>query len=184
MRHAKTALTLLRLGIGLYLVFTAVTRLMGLQSPGSFTSIYGMIGPAVPVNQSALAVTASIFLGLLGLLLLSGRLLVVGGVLVVLVGLASGFGDIVLSQTQPLTAIDRFTQLSNGVRDILVLASTGGAIAALDAYVRHRRYRDRQANVTMYREEGIPVGTAAGTTTTTGTTVNRDDEPPTSSRYF
>ncbi|MFN3429115.1 MAG: hypothetical protein ACK46X_04080 [Candidatus Sericytochromatia bacterium] len=182
MRHAKTALMFLRLGIGLYLVFTAVTRLMGFETRGSFASLYDLMGAGVPVNQSAFAVGASIFLGLLGLLLLSGRLLVVGGVLVALVGLVSGISEIVASQTLGLAPIDQSTRLTNGVHDVLVLASTGGAIAALDAYIRHRIYRNRQANVTMYREEGIPVGTAAGTTTTTGTTTTRD-EPP-SSPYF
>ena len=66
MRYAKVALTLLRLGIGLYLVFTAVTRLMGFGSVASFNSVYGWMGGGAPVSQSAFAVGASIFLGLLG----------------------------------------------------------------------------------------------------------------------
>lgn len=181
MRHAKTALMLLRFGIGLYLIFTAVTRLMGLQAAGSFYSVYGMLDQGMAVNQSAFSIGASIFLGLLGLLLLSGRLLVVAGVLVVIIGLASGIGEIIASQTLPLVMADRFLRLSNGVRDVLVLASTGGAIAALDSYVRHRRYRDllaerEAAKVTMYREE-TPTRTTTATTRT-GPVVDRDDLPP------
>lgn len=179
MGYAKVALTVLRLGIGLYLLFTAVTRLMGLGSVSTFNSIYGWMGGGVPVGQTTFSTGASIFLGLLGLALLSRRLLVVSGVLVAIVGIVSGVSEIITSQTLMLVPADRFTRLSNGVRDVLVLASTGVAIAALDSYVRHRTYRDtrdaRARGVTMYREERTPVGSATVDRTTSIDT----DEPPT-----
>lgn len=178
MRYAQAALMFLRVGIGLYLVFAAVTRLMGLQSLSSFNSMYGWMGGSTPVSQSGFAIAASIFLGILGLALLSGRLLVVSGVLVAIVGLTSGLSEIVASQTVAVNAVDGFTRLSNGVRDVLVLGSTGGAIAALDSFIRHRRHRDAQGRVTMYREERTQAETPVGSTTRT-TTI---DEPPT--RYF
>jgi hypothetical protein len=176
----------LRVGIGLYLVFIAATRLMGLGSVATFNTMYGWMGQA-PVSQTGFAIAMSLFLGLLGLLVLSGKLLVLAGVLVAIVGLASGVGELIASQTTAVNAVDSFTRLSNGVRDILVLGSTGAAIAALDAYIRHRRYRDTEARrgVTMYREETTqrtPVGTTHTTTagTATGrTTPTTGDEPPT-----
>lgn len=178
MRYAKTALMLLRVGIGLYLIFTAATRLMGYQTAGTFDSIYALLGAGLPVNQSVFALGASVFLGLLGLLLLSGKVLVVGGMLVALVGLFSGLSELITSQWGGLTMAEQFTRMSNGVRDVLVLGSTGGAIAALDAYLRHRVYRDTHARrgdrrVTMYRED-VPVGTGTPTTPTSTVTRRRD----------
>jgi hypothetical protein len=168
----------LRVGIGLYLVFIAATRLMGLGSVATFNTMYGWMGQA-PVSQSGFAIAMSVFLGLLGLLVLSGKLLVVAGVLVTIVGLASGIGELIASQTTAVNAADSFTRVSNGVRDILVLGSTGAAIAALDSYIRHRRYRaaESRRGVTMYREERTRTGTPVGTTTRTTTTAT--DEPPT-----
>lgn len=178
MRYAQTALMLLRVGIGFYLIFTAAMRLAGLQTAGSFDSLYALLGAGMPVNQSVFALGASIFLGLLGVLLLTGKLLVIGGILVALVGLVSGVSELLASGTPGLTTLEQLTHMSNGVRDVLVLGSTGGAIAALDAYLRHRRYRDTRTrkaghHVTMYRDE-VPVGT----TTTGRTTATETDTTP------
>lgn len=166
MTYAKTALALLRFGIGLYLIFIAGSRLLGYQATGSFQALYSSLfgGSGAVESGNAIAIGASIFLGLLGLVLISGRLLVVAGILVTLVGLASGVGEFIAAQTPGLMRTQAFTMIANGVRDILVLAMTGGAIAALDSYIRHRRYQDARARraggVAMYRE-GVPVGTTA-----------------------
>lgn len=180
MGYAKTALTFLRVGIGLYMVFTALTRIFSLDAPSSYTSMFGMLGMAAP-NVSAVNIAMSIFLGILGLVLLWGRVLVIAGVIVTIVGLWNGAAEIIASQGPNLPGINRIGLLTLGLRDVLVLGSTGVAIAALDAYLRRRRAALSHTPVTMLRHEkhATPVGTA--TTTGTTTTIERPptDIPPT-----
>jgi hypothetical protein len=158
MGYAKTALTLLRVGIGLYMIFTAITRVFSIDAPSSYTSMFGMMGLAVP-NVSILNIAVTVFLGLLGLVLLSGRLLVVAGVLVALVGVWNGAAEIIASQGPNLAGMNRIGLLTLGLRDVLVLGSTGAAIACLDAYVRRRVAALKRPAVTMVRETPTLAGT-------------------------
>lgn len=162
MGYAKTALTFLRVGIGLYMVFTALTRIFSLDAPTSYTSMFGMLGMAAP-NVSAVNIAMSVFLGILGLLLLWGRVLVIAGVIVTIVGLWNGAAEIVASQGPNMPGINRIGLLTLGLRDVLVLGSTGVAIASLDAYLRRRRAALRHAPVSMLRHEKP---TTVGTTST------------------
>jgi hypothetical protein len=173
MGYAKIALTLLRVGIGLYMVFTALTRVFSLDAPISYTTMFGMLGMAAP-NVSAVNIGVSIFLGVLGLVLLWGRALVVAGVVVAIVGLWNGVAEMIASQAPNMPGLNRIGLLTLGLRDVLVLGSTGAAIAALDAYVRRSRVALTKTPVTMYREGRTPVTTGRPTVERVDT-----DLPPT-----
>jgi hypothetical protein len=169
MGYAKTALTLLRVGIGLYMIFTAITRVFSLDAPSSYTTMFGMMGMATP-NLGVVNVAVTVFLGLLGLVLLSGRVLVVAGVIVSIVGLWNGAAEIIASQGANMAGMNRIGLLTLGLRDVLVLGSTGAAIACLDAYVRRRRAALKRPAVSMLHE--TPTAT---TTTATPVSTLPDD---------
>jgi hypothetical protein len=157
MGYAKVALLSLRIGIGLYMILTAITRVFSLDMPMSYTTMFGMMGMAVP-DVSYVKIGVSIFLGLLGLVLLWGRALVVAGVVVTIVGLWNGAATIIASQAPNVPGINRLGLLTLGMRDVLVLGSTGIAIACLDAYIRRHKAALHGPHVTMFhREKAAPV---------------------------
>ncbi|MNY21352.1 hypothetical protein D3C86_1548900 [compost metagenome] len=158
MRYARLSLVLLRMGIGLYLIFTAIVRIMAPSGRDSLVSLYSTLG-LVPVERGALATAITAFIAILGVLLLSGRLLVLTGLLVMVLGLCNGVAELVMSQAESsLATADRLSLLTLGLRDLLVLASAGLAISSLDELSRIDKARVMSSNVSMLPEarEAVP----------------------------
>lgn len=137
--YLRAAAAALRFGIGFYLLFTALSRVILPGEKSSLVTVLpllGVSGTDIPWVQ--LAVT--IVLGILGLLVLVGRWLSVTGPLVALLGVTNGVAALVASQTTPgLDPASRLSLLSVGLRDILVLASGALALAALTVSARGRK---------------------------------------------
>lgn len=159
MSFSKLALGVLRVGIGIYLIFTAIARVFAPGQTNSVFSLYASLGLA-PMNQGAVYYGITAFLAVLGVLLLAGRLIVLVGFLVFLLGLANGVSEVGAAIIRPLTAVDAFALLNLGFRDLLVLAPVGLAIMAFDSQLRRRAAEARRGagvkDVTMFPPEPQP----------------------------
>lgn len=150
MRYATTTLGILRFSVGVYLILTAMARVLAPPESSTLLSLYSMLGLA-PLDQALVRTGVSLVLAVLGLWLLIGRLLVVGGLLVAALGLVNALSELVVSQTRAdLLAAERMALLNMGLRDLLILVPVGIAIALMDAHVR--RLRRQEPTVTMYPE--------------------------------
>lgn len=151
MRYAVLTLSVLRYSMGLYLLLTALARVLAPPAQSTLLSLYSMLGLA-PVDQVVLQGVVTAVLAILGLWLLLGRLLLVGGLLVAALGLVNAVSELVVSQTRAdLLGPDRMALLNLGLRDLLLMVPLGLAIAVLDAHVRRLRARPEPV-VTMAPE--------------------------------
>lgn len=150
MRYATMALSILRYGVGVYLLLTALSRILAPPETSTIVSLYSMLGLA-PVEQGVLRIVVTAVLAVLGLWLLIGRLLLVGGLLIMTLGLVNALSELVVSQVRAdLLQADRVALLNLGLRDLLMLAPLGLAIALLDAQRRRAR---REPAISMVPEE-------------------------------
>lgn len=156
MGYPRVALLTLRYGVGLYLLFTAIARFYAPTGPTSIVTLFSALGVG-GFEPGAFSVGLTIFIGLLGMLLLSGQLLGVTGLLVAILGLANGLAELFVSQTDTLaTAAERHALLTLGLRDLLVLTATGIAISAFEVITR-KRPPERPETVTWAPPEKVPV---------------------------
>lgn len=157
MGYPRVALMTLRYGVGLYLLFTAIARLYAPSGPSSIVALFSALGVG-GFEPGAFSMGLTIFIGLLGVLLLSGQLIGVSGLLVAILGLANGLAELYVSQTATIgTAAERHALLTLGLRDLLVLTATGIAISAFAVLTRSRPPQRPEGVTTWAPEEEIPV---------------------------
>lgn len=157
---SRAVLWILRMAVGSYLLFTMIVRLAVPGQGGSIVALYSMLGIA-PISHGDFYLGVSAFVGLLGVLLLMGRLLVPTGILVALVGLVNGLSEIVVAATNSTYgSAGRLSLLGLGIRDLALLFTAGLAIAAFSGQFP-RQWR-RAAGRTLFlrhAETPAPVDT-------------------------
>lgn len=148
----QTAFWILRFAVGIYLIFTMIERLVVPGQGRSVAAVYSLLGLA-PVNQGNFYLGVTAFIGLMGLLLIASRQLVAVGLLVALLGLVNGVSEITMAvANRSLDAGTRYALLGLGARDVLLLATSGLAIAAFAG--RYPRRWHWTPKAIFYRPEG------------------------------